>query len=358
MTNRQNDEFEQAMVEAEGEGIAATQEAAQGQDEMTDKIDNQLTVVVKESGLQPNKVDSLLQSFAGYFNQAKQLAEESRDIVVTDESQTDLMAKAREFRLKLKVVRVEVEKTRIELKEQSLRENKAIDGISNVIKALIIPVEEYLEIQEKYAEIKELERVEKYNSERIINLSAYVDDVSFYNLKDMSDEAFNNLLEQSKIAYNTKVALQKKVEEDRIETEKKEKEEHLRIKAENQKLKEEAEIRERKIEIERKVAEEKFATEQKLKEEAEAKLKAEKETQEKKEREIREIEEAKKKAEEEAKRKSLLAPDKEKLIEFAGTIDKIQAPAVANNDAGIIINEALKKLGEVSNLIRERAKLL
>ena len=117
----------------------------------------ELVLIAQQEGLQPSKVDDLMKSFAGYFNQARTLAEEAKSIVVKDETQTDLMLKARETRLALKNIRVEAEKTKIQLKEQSLREGNAIQGVYNVIKALIVPVEEHLEKQEKFIEkIEEL----------------------------------------------------------------------------------------------------------------------------------------------------------------------------------------------------------
>ena len=325
---------------------------------MTEKKDNQLTIAVKKSGLQPSKVDSLLQSFAGYFDQAKELTGSSRSIVVTDEAQTDLMIKARESRLKLKDIRINVEKTRKELKEQSLREGRAIDGVANIIKALIVPVEEHLEKQEKYSETKELERIEKRHSERITKLSVYVEDVTFYSLKSMSDDAFNKLLASSKAIWDNEIALKKKNEEIRLAEEKKERLGRAIIEQENKKLKAQAEEREKKIAEEKKANDLKLAEEKRKTEAAEAKLKAEKEAQKKREREARELEEARKKAEDELLRATLLAPDKEKLIEFAGSIDKLQAPNLASREAGLILNEALNKLNEISNNIREKSKTL
>ena len=45
-----------------------------------------------------------------------------------------------------------LKKVRKELKEESLRKGKAIDGVANIIKFLIEPVEKYLEDQEKFIE--------------------------------------------------------------------------------------------------------------------------------------------------------------------------------------------------------------
>lgn len=325
---------------------------------MTDKPENQLVVAVKETGLKPNKVESLLENFADDFNKAKKLVNASKDIVVTDESQVDKMAKAREARLELKNVRIDVEKTRKELKEESLREGKAIDGASNLIKALIIPVEKHLEKQEKYAEVKELERIEKRHSERISKLLKYVEDVNPYNLKDMSDGAFDKLLKTSKAAHEAEVAAEKKAEDERLDQEKKAEENRIKIENENKRLKKEAEEREKKVSAEKKADEIKLKEEQEKRGKAEAKLKAEKKAQEEKKRAVREADEAFKKVKEEEKRKALLAPDKVKLNNLANDIDNFKLPHVESKEAGEAINEAVEKLEEASNLLREKAKAL
>jgi len=319
---------------------------------------NEIALVAQNAGLAPTGVENLLNKFAAYFNEAKKLSEGAKEIVVTDESQTDLMLKARETRLTLKSLRTHVEAVRVELKEQSLREGRAIDGVSNLIKALIVPVEEHLEKQEKYAEIKELERVQKKYEERIELLSPFVDDISLYAIKDMSDVVFDNLLAGCKASFQAKKDAEAKVEADRIAKEKAKEEEDKKIREENEKLKRDAEAQEKESARIAAEQEAKLKKEREAREEAEAKLKAEKEAKDKKEADDKAAEEAKKAADEEAKRKALLAPDKEKLIELAGTIDKITLPAVSSKEAGDVVNEVQTKLSELSNYLREKSKTL
>src|SRR5713226_7711522 len=109
-----------------------------------------LKLIITQSGLAENKVQELMSNFSTAFNEARALVDSSKDIIVTSEDQIEEMSKAREARLKLKNLRVTVENTRKELKEQSLREGKAIDVAANIIKALIAPVEEHLEKQEQF----------------------------------------------------------------------------------------------------------------------------------------------------------------------------------------------------------------
>jgi type IV secretory pathway VirB10-like protein len=268
------------------------------------------------------------------------------------------MLKAREARLTLKSLRTHVEAVRVELKEQSLREGRAIDGVSNLIKALIVPVEKHLEKQEKYAEVKALERIQKKYEERVNLLSPFVEYISLYAIKDMPDAVFDNLLAGCKASYQAKKDAEAKAEADRIAKEKEKEEEDRKIREENEKLKKEAEEKQKESDRIAKEQEEKLEKERKAREEAEAKLRAEKEAQEKKERDAKAAEEAKKAAEEEAKRKALLAPDKEKLVELAGTIDKITLPAVSSKEAGDVVNEVQTKLSALSNYLREKSKTL
>jgi len=212
-------------------------------------MENQLSVIVKESGLEKTKAQILLDNFSNYFQIAADWEKKAKAIVVTDASQVAEMQMARTGRLFLRLKRITIEKTRKDLKEQALREGKAIDGIANVLKALIIPIEEYLEKQEKFVEIKAAEEAER-----------------------------------------KRIEAEKKAEEDRIAKEKAEIEEQKRIREENEHLRKEAEEKERKlaeerakVEAERKRREaERIAFEKKVQEEkaeAERKAQAEKERQ-------------------------------------------------------------------------------
>lgn len=116
--------------------------------------ENQLQTIVRESGLEPTKARTILTLFEDYFKIADEWALKAKTIVVTDGSQTSQIEAAREGRLFLRDKRKAIETARVELKEHALREGKAIDGIANVLKALIIPIEEYLKTQENFVELK------------------------------------------------------------------------------------------------------------------------------------------------------------------------------------------------------------
>jgi hypothetical protein len=203
-------------------------------------MENQLQLIVKESGLETTKAQFILDNFQDYFAIASDWEKKAKSIVVSDETQVAEMKMAREGRLFLAKKRIDIEKARKALKEESLRQGKAIDGIANVLKGLIVPIEDYLEEQEKFAENKEKARLE---AERL--------------------EA------------------ERAIEAKRIAEEEARKAEEARIRAENEKLKAEAEAQEKerareraeaeaKLEAERK-AKQAIIDEQKRKEEAEIK---------------------------------------------------------------------------------------
>jgi len=319
---------------------------------------DQIAVVIKQSGLEKPMVNNLMADYSKYFSEAKAIVSECKDIQVTSEDQVDLMQKAREARLKLKNIRVEADKTRAKLKAQSMREGNAIQGIYNVIKALIVPVEEHLEKQEKFAEVQEQLRVEKRLTDRTEKLSRYVPDVSLYSIKDMDDEVFNNLLSGCKLSWDKAKEAEAEAEAKRIADEKAEVERQEKIRLENEKLKKEAEVKEKALEIERQKQAEQLNKEREAKEKAEDKLKAEKAETLRKETEKKAIEELKEKEAEEVERKKLLAPDKEKLLSFATELSLIKAPAVKSREADQVMAKATKQIENIVFYLQEEAKKL
>lgn len=315
------------------------------------KTDNaELVTIAKESGLAETKVEGLLSRFGESFSSTKQALEDAKGITVTKEDDVAGMDKARTARLRLKNIRIATENTRKELKEQSLRESKAIDGMANIIKAMIIPAEEHLEKQEKFAENLAQERALRIEAERLNTLLTLTDTPYVYSFKNMEQEVFDTLVAELKTAKAEKEVAEKKAEADRIAAEKEAAAEQERIRQENSKLKAEAEVKEAAFSKERAAAE--------------AKLKAERDAREAAEKieRDRQVEEARKKAElEEKERQALLSPDKDKLVVFANAIQTIKTtrlPAVKSKQAQDVINEIEFKLGELYEFINQKAKEL
>ncbi len=242
-----------------------------------------LVTIVKESGLETSKAQYILDNFQDYFKIAAEWETKALAIKVERDDQITEMKMAGEARKFLAKKRIEVEKARKKLKEESLRESKAIDGIANVLKALIIPIEEYLEQQERFVEIRE----ENKRKEELAEI------------------------ERNAIA-------------EKAERDKKEAEEKARIELENKRLKDEAEERDRKHAEELKSIEiEKMIIEDMNRREREAANKRAKEIEEQSRKEREAIEEN---AMEERKEKERLAKLLENQIECPFCHRKFKIP--------------------------------
>lgn len=147
---------------------------------------------------------SLKESFLPFYEQIEEWGSRAEALIVTSVDQIEEMKQARVARLALQKIRTSAEEKRKELKEESLRKGKAIDGIANVIKFQIIPIEKHLKDQEDFAK-NEAERIKKELTEsRIVELSKYNVDTQFMSLGDMPEDKFEQLLNDSRITFNAK----------------------------------------------------------------------------------------------------------------------------------------------------------
>lgn len=314
-------------------------------------MENQIVTIIKESGVVETQADIIQSNFNTYFEQAKEWEKKARAIVITSVDQVEEMKQAREARLFLKNIRCDAKNKHDELKEGSLRYGKAVDGVFNVLKALIEPTEEYLEHQEKFVERMESEAKEKVRQDREIALSPYIKDVSFYNLKDMSEAGYQELLNNSKTAYEMKIEIERAQEMDRIAREKVQAEEKAKMEIENKRLRAEAEEKDvQLLKLKAKAAADQKIIDDNFKLAQEATRKAEKELKDKKD-----AEDEKKRIEEENERLAELAPDKEKMRVWATAIQSVldESPMIAIVDdearaviskAHFYLNEAIDKL--------------
>lgn len=364
------------------------------------KKDEMQIITVEEANQLPKEVVTDLQSnFNPLFQQAQEWKKKAEGLVVKDASETEKMKEAREARLELKRIRVDADKVRKQLKEESLLKGKAIDGMYNIIKFLIQPIEQHLEEQEKFIEIQEEKRLNAIVEDRIERLSPYMEDLSIFNFRIMSDEQFNSLLDGAKRGHEAKLEAERKAEEERKQAEEQKKEEERRlaktefleslinqygldrsidvqglmkldkdefdkkiteaenfIKAEVNKVKEENERlkkeREEQAKKEAKEAAERAEKERKEREAHEAKLREEREKREALEREIQAKKEAEEKAkaeEEKRKKQAAMAPDKDKLTAFASKLLSMEYPEMATEEGQKIIlqtQELMKKVNK------------
>ena len=186
---------------------------------------NELVTLVENSGLEQSKAEILLSKFKDYFRMAAEIDAKATTIIVTDESQVEDMQMARELRLELREKRIDLEKTRKQLKEQSLQEGRTIDGIASTLKSLIVPIETYLGNQEKFAEIQqakkeEIVRVrvqEQMEKERIAEEESLAKQVK----KDREEQEKIRLDNERLRRERDEQELAQKKENDRVEAERK-----------------------------------------------------------------------------------------------------------------------------------------
>lgn len=316
-----------------------------------------LTSVVKTNNLNGAIANELQSSFTPFFEQAAEWRDKAAAIKVTSLAQTAEMRKAREARLALKEIRVNTEKTRVKLKEDSLRTGKAIDGMANVIKFLVEPIEKHLEDQEKYADrLREQQQAEQREA-REIEAGNLID---FFpqtiDLGTISDEEFAKLLHFAQ--YNAKKDAEERLERERVEREEKEAAELAAMQAENERLKAEAQEREAAMQAER-------AERERAQQEYEATLQAQRaeadrlrQEVERKEREalakFQENERAERerlKADADAKKAASEAPDKAKLLRYADHLLQVEIPKIQSEELN-------KKLDDAKRLIRKAIELI
>lgn len=169
-------------------------------------MNKNLEVVVQESQLEPAESKTLLEKFGDYEKIAQEWKAKAEMIVVTDASQETEIGMAKMALKKFAQMRIDVEKARKAMKEQSLRKGQAIDAVAKFLVSLISPIEEHLKLQANFVKIQE-----------------------------------------EKAAEEKRLAEEKKAEEERILAEEKRVAEEKRLKEENQRLKTEADKREKLI---------------------------------------------------------------------------------------------------------------
>ena len=268
----------------------------------------------QDFGLDNERQNALASRYNAVVSDLKTHIEAAKAITVASDTDTQGMQAARATRLALKAIRVNVENTRKALKEAPIREGKAIDGMANIIKYMIEPVEADLQAKEDFVRLAGERRKAELAAARAEKLSAFGVDCRFFDLANMAEEGFSALLSSSEAGYRAKIAAENaeraRIEAERVAREKAEAErieaeriERARIAAENAELRRKAEEeRNERIKAEakaqeerrerdraeaesRRIAQEREESERKIKAEAERKQRAMREEAERKERE-------------------------------------------------------------------------
>ena len=332
-----------------------------------------------ESGLADDKHNALAQAFNPFAADVQKCLSEAAAITVTDETDVGAMKLARDGRLKLRRIRIDVENTRKGLKESSMREGKAIDGMANIIKFMIVPVEEDLQAKEDFVKLAREKRAAELADSRAAELGKFDADSTHFDLAGMSDEAYAQLVKTSELGHNARIKAEKdeaeRVEAERIaeakaeaEREKERETERKRIEAENAELKKQAdkdakerakaEAARKKAEAETKRIKAAQAKAEAARKKAEAETKRIKAAQAKKDDDEKTAELKRIQAEKDAEQAALSAPDADKIKRLDDDVCALTVPSVSSDVALTAIHEVRGLLNGVVKRLRDASKEL
>lgn len=342
-----------------------------------------LPKIIEQTGLSESKAGIITERFANYEEKAAEWSELAKGLIVTDENDRAKMKMARDGRLFLRQLRLNVEATRKELKEEYLQGGRAVDHVAKHLVSLIAPTEDYLQEQETFALRAATARKEALRVRRHEALQTYTADPNIYSLTELSEEAFSELLNGFVLAKQAREEAAQQAEIARVaalaaETERLAAEVKAREaqRIENEQLRKEAAEREAALAAERaentrkqreaaeKAATEKAAADAELQKERAAtevlrhaaaeKVAAEKATAERAVAEAAATERKRVATE----KKAAAAPDREKLTALIAAIEALSLPTLATVEAQEIISNVRGLLSKVTGYITTKAEAL
>jgi len=289
-----------------------------------DLVPTNLVTIITETGLEINSSTSQLikDKFEPFIKEMDEWKDKAEGLVVNDITEKDKMREARVARLALRAIRVDADKVRKALKEDSNKYNKAVQSIYNFIEGRIAPLEEHLEQQERFEEVQLKKEREALKEERLKLFAQYSNDGELFNLGELSQESFDSLYGTIKQAHEVKIAAEiKAIGEAQVKA-KLESEEREKQRAEIEQLK----------------------AELKAKQDAEDKANAEAEKQQK--------------LQEQQKNSESIASDKQKMLMFAKELTEIKFPALKRKDSQAIIDNAKTLVDKVIKYVDENTTKL
>jgi hypothetical protein len=319
-------------------------------------VPDEITQVIQREGITGESGVKLVEGFAPLYTEIKLALTASAQVV--DRLNVTHQKVARTCRLELRRIRSAVEDRRKTAKADALRWGKAVDGMSNVLKAICEPEEARLEAIEKHAEIMERERIMQLVADRSQVLAGMGVDPAAYNLPVMDDATFDTIVESLKRTIREKAETEARLQAERVAREAAEAAERERLRAENARLEAEAKAQEAarikaeaaKIQAERE-AKAKLAAERKAREAAEEKVRA----QAAAEAQAKAAAEAEKQAQERARMAAAAAPDRDKLHALAEVVRAIVAPTMATAMGKTVMQEVMGGLLRCATWIDKKA---
>lgn len=190
---------------------------------------SEIEAVHTESGLTVERFTTIRAGFAGHFTELASILEAAKQVTVLKPKA------ARAIRLELRALRSAADKTRKELKDNALKEGRAIDGLNKVLIAHASPVEDEMEAIERAEEIAAAKAREVLMATRADALRPYADP-SIYPLGDLTEEQFNSVLETLKGTHERKLEQERQRAEAEARRVAEEAAERDRLRAENERL--------------------------------------------------------------------------------------------------------------------------
>ena len=179
--------------------------------------------IAKAEGLEDSAVQNMMDSFHPFMKSIKAIKEQAEELTVTDESQISQMIESRELRLQLVKSRNEADRTRKKLKDYSLKFGRAVQGVFHTLELSCRKIEDHLQANENFAEIREKERRAELSASRSLELSGLHEFVpAISDLGGMPEDDFQKILEGAKM-------LKQKSEDDQRIEEERQKEEKRKM---------------------------------------------------------------------------------------------------------------------------------
>lgn len=232
---------------------------------------DKLILNIDEFGLQESKAKDIKKLYLPMLEALESIESEFNGLVIK-EINTELIASAKELRLRIVKIRTSADKIRKNAKAEYIRANNAIQAAYNTLEFAVKSKEDKLMDIEKHYENIEKERINALQVERAAELVKYEADNIPDFLGAMDTDIWNNYFNGVKLGYEQKKAAEK----EREKAAKAAEDDRKRVFAENIKLKA-AKEKADKIAKDQKAKADKAAKELKEKEDAIAADKAAKE---------------------------------------------------------------------------------
>lgn len=168
-------------------------------------IKSELELFLQENNVNESVAKKLTEHFKPFEEQAAEWAEKAKALVITDINQVQEMEQAAIARKALVKVRTSLTAKHKELKEDSLKYGRLLDGIKNRLISLTEPIEAHLREQEEFAERQKAAQAEVLKAKRLELLSPYGVDTQFYDFGNMPEEMFEKFLNDQKLLHQAKI---------------------------------------------------------------------------------------------------------------------------------------------------------